>query len=234
MAITLEDVVKKLNDLSPNARDLSQGQIAIFGVDGLRVLGIPTAELDRLVDEIGAPSHDLANDLWFSDIYEARVLACSLADPNALTDERIDDIASRSLPWMLIDLCCLKVLSKTTSFIKKATEWSESDDTRFVYTGFRLIAIAASQMPDDDERAMGFFDRSLFTARKQASINDDRVSKSVSNALKQIGRRSREWHEAAVETCKEIAMQDSRAARWVASQSLADLLSSDTKKGFSN
>lgn len=227
-----EEVIKRLTDLSPGAKDFTQGQSAIFGVSGMRIMGIPAGELEKLADEIGAPAHEIARDLWSSDVYEAKVLACLLADPTKMTDDRIDAIATARLPWVLIDLCCLKVISKTSAAVKKATEWSESDDVHFIYSGFKLAGIIAAQMPSDDSREMGFFDRCLFAARKQASVDDPHVSKAVSTALKLIGKRSTAWYEAAIETCKEIAMQNSRPAKWVASQTLADLLNTETSKVF--
>ena len=232
MRPTAESVTERLIQMSGKGTDLSGQKRHIFGMEDLRVLDIPHERLVSLAEEIGTPNQPLAVALWQSDLYEAKILSCILTDPAALTEEMLDDWASRITSWILCDYYCSKAIWKTPFAMKKAIEWAESDDDWHVYAGFSLIGVLAFRLPAGDPNELGFFDRSLFIARKQASRSEMNVPKAISSALKVIGVRSSEWHEAAVETCEEIALQPSEAAKWVASQALGDLLSSETLKAL--
>jgi 3-methyladenine DNA glycosylase AlkD len=54
------------------------------------------------------------------------------------------------------------------------------------------------------------------------------VRKAVNWALRNIGKRNHALHKAAVASARRIAKQDSRAARWVASDALRELASPKT------
>jgi hypothetical protein len=127
--------------------------------------------------------------------------------------------------------CCRGEMIWETQFAKKkAVEWAESSDDWRIYAGFSLISELAYRIPAGDPDELGFFDRSLFIARKQASRSENNIPKAVSAAIRAIGTRSGDWREAAVEACEEIAMQPSETAKRVASQALGDLLSSEIGK----
>jgi 3-methyladenine DNA glycosylase AlkD len=49
------------------------------------------------------------------------------------------------------------------------------------------------------------------------------VKKAVNWALRQIGKRNRNLHEAAVVVAKRLRESESKAARWVASDALREL-----------
>ncbi len=230
MRPTAESVTERLIQMSGKGTDLSGQKRHIFGMEDLRVLDIPHERLVSLAEEIGTPNQPLAAALWQSDLYEARILSCILTDPAALTEQMVDEWASSITSWVVCDYCSSKAIWRTPFARKKAVEWAESDDDWYVYAGFSLIGVLALRLLAGDSDELGFFDRSLFIARKQASRTNMKVPRAISFTLKAIGTRSRDWHEAAVETCEEIAMQPSETAKWIASQALGDLLSSETLK----
>ncbi|MDL2263722.1 DNA alkylation repair protein [Synergistaceae bacterium OttesenSCG-928-I11] len=232
MKSTAVTVTEKLIRMSGKTTDLSEEKRHIFGMEGLRVLDIPHERLVAFAEEIGMPDQPLATALWQSDLYEARILSCILMDPAALTEPLLDEWAAGITSWVVCDYCCSKAIWKTPLAEKKAVEWAEGKDDWHIYAGFSLIGVLAFRLAADDPNELGFFDRSLFIARKQASQPQVNVSRAISSALKSIGTRSRDWHEAAVETCEEIAMQPSETAKWVASQALGDLLSSEIAKAI--
>ena len=49
------------------------------------------------------------------------------------------------------------------------------------------------------------------------------VKKGVNWALRQIGKRNRRLNREAIRVAKQIQRQDSRAARWIASDALREL-----------
>ena len=64
-----------------------------------------------------------------------------------------------------------------------------------------------------------------YLLRVQEESNDDRhnVKKGVNWALRQIGKRNRVLNRDAIRMAPVIRKQDSRAARWIASDALREL-----------
>jgi 3-methyladenine DNA glycosylase AlkD len=222
------EIIEKLNDMAESGGDLSEskrGQLDLFGICGMRFLDIPHEKLLSLREEIGHPSHDLAVELWESDHYEAKILSCMLSDPDEITEKQADDLAEGLSSWMLREYFCGKILWRLPFAMKKAAEWADSETETVLCAGFNLMASIACHASEMTKREPGFFDNALFLARKHASDARPSVRRSVSSALAMIGRIDRGWHEAAIETAEEIAMQPSASARWVASQALGELRS---------
>lgn len=218
------DIIARLNAMARREPADSAHRDDIFGVGKMGFLDIPYAELAALARDLGAPRHDLAQALWSSGGYEAKILSCLLEDPSGLTEEGVDAWADSFDSWVVCDYCCNSLLWQTRFAMKKAIEWAGSDRETLQYAGFSLIAALAANLPADGEE-IGFFDTALFYARKYASSPNRHVQKAVSTALQQIGKRSAFWHEAVVDTAEEIAAQPSESSRWVASQTFAELKS---------
>ncbi|MDR3354093.1 MAG: DNA alkylation repair protein [Synergistaceae bacterium] len=230
------EIIDKLNDMAELKDDLSEskrGQLDLFGIRDMRFLDIPHDKLISLAEEIGYPSHDIAVELWKSNQYEAKILSCMLSDPNEITEKQADDLAEGLSSWMLREYFCGKILWKLPFALKKAAEWADSETEAVLCAGFNLMASIASHTSEMIAKCEpGFFDNALFLARKHAADIRPAVMKSISSALAMIGRINRSWHEAAIETADEIAMQRSTSARWVASQALGELMSTRVSSLF--
>ena len=61
--------------------------------------------------------------------------------------------------------------------------------------------------------------------RRESTDERNFVKKAVNWALRQIGKRNSKLNRAAIKTAKEIQKQDSKAARWIASDALRELKS---------
>lgn len=227
------ELIQRLDNMANNPETFSSNEWDIFGMGGMKILNIPHDDLVELAEEVGTPNQPLAVELWDSDRYEAKILSCLFTDPEELTEDLLDEWVPEIQSWIVCEYCCNKVIWKAPFAMKKAAEWSESEDDALISAGFSLTGALAANLPSGAEGELGFFDRALFTARKQASRPGSITPKSISSALKLIGVRNRDWHEAAVETCDEIAAQPSDTAKWVASQALAELMTSGLRKAFS-
>ena len=76
----------------------------------------------------------------------------------------------------------------------------------------------ARQEADD-----GRFVKFLSVIKRQATDERNYVKKAVNWALRQIGKRNAHLNELAIETAERIQKQDSKAARWIASDALREL-----------
>ncbi|MDR1943766.1 MAG: DNA alkylation repair protein [Synergistaceae bacterium] len=204
-------------------------KLGLFGMDKLNFLDIPHDKLLKLAEEIGAPQHELAVELWNNGSYEAKLLSCMFCEPSKVTKDQADTLARGVNSWIICEYCCSKLLWKLPFAMKKSLEWADSGDDTLSCVGFSLMAALAANLPPSAANELGFFDNALFYARKHASDANLDVRRAITSALHQIGKRNRDWHEAAIETAEEIGAQPCEAARWVATQSLGELKSTKFK-----
>ena len=226
------EIMRRLNPMANQETSVPDGQLDIYGINKLRFLDIPYKRLVDMAREIGIPQHELALELWNSDQYEAKILSCILSDPAQLTEQQADEWSQSLESWIICEFCCGRMLWQMPFALKKAVEWADGKLTTVRCAGFTLIASIAANLPPGAANELGFFDYSLFLARKHAADESIEVRRAVSPALQQIGKRGRDWYEAAVEAAEEIAAQPIDAAKWVASQTLGELLSSRVARTF--
>lgn len=204
--------------------------MARFGIAGADTLGVPMSVLRPmartfrpLVRENPDEAHATANQLWNSGIHEARILAGLIDPPELITPNQADDWVADFDSWDVCDQVCA-VFARTTFAYQKAAEWSTADPVFTRRAGFVVIAwLAVHDKKADDEEIIGLLPLAV------SGAVDDRnfVKKSVSWALRQVGKRSATCHLAALTTCEEILAThpDSRSARWVARDALRELRS---------
>ncbi|MCK4964859.1 MAG: DNA alkylation repair protein, partial [Dehalococcoidia bacterium] len=167
-------------------------------------------------------NHALAQELWASDIHEARILASMIDDPSMATEEQLESWVKDFDSWDVCDQCCMNFFEKTGFAYRKAVEWSESDEEFVKRAGFVLMArLAVSDKKADDKQ----FEALLPIVRREAYDNRNFVKKAVNWALRQIGKRNAILNRKAIETAEEIQKMDSRSAKWIASDAIRELTS---------
>jgi 3-methyladenine DNA glycosylase AlkD len=213
-----EDILRKLRALSnPKAVEV----MARFGINPEKTFGVSIPNLRRMAKEIGK-NHFLAQQLWFSGIHEARILASMIDDPNQVTGKQMDSWIKDFNSWDVCDQCCMNLFSKISMAWEKAIEWTKHKKEFEKRAGFVLMAcLAWYDKKSPDKKFLVF----LPVIKREA--NDDRnyVKKAVNWALRNIGKRNLNLNKKAIETAKEIQKMDSRSARWVASDAIRELTS---------
>jgi 3-methyladenine DNA glycosylase AlkD len=69
------------------------------------------------------------------------------------------------------------------------------------------------------------FMRFLPIIKREATDNRNFVKKAVNWALRQIGKRNTFLNKAAIQTAQQIQDMDSKTAKWIASETLQELIS---------
>jgi len=184
-----------------------------------RRLGVSVLDMRKLAKEIGK-DHDLALDLWKTDIVEGRIVAAMVDDPDKLTEEQMEDWVKDINSWDVCDQLCMNLFEKNQLAWKKIVDWSERDEEFVKRTAFSLIACLAwhDKMASDDK-----FIELLPVIIRGATDERNFVKKAVNWALRNIGKRNLKLNEAAINTAKEIQRLNSKAARWIASDALREL-----------
>ena len=220
--MTATEILQHLQSLS-NSDNVAG--MARFGIHAKTVYGVSLPDLKRLARQIGK-DHLLAQELWSSGVHEARLLACFIEDPGAVTRRQMDRWASGFDNWAVCDGCCLHLFAKVPFAQEKAAAWCIRNDEFVRRAGFSMMAVLTVH---DRKAADALFLRWLRLIKDASSDERNFVKKAVNWALRQIGKRNPRLNKAAVGTAKEIQKLNSTSARWIAADALRELLSDEVQ-----
>lgn len=189
-----------------------------FSVDNSKALGVSLPNLRKIAKNI-KKDHQLALDLWATGLHECRVLASLVDDPKLVTPEQMDSWAADFYSWDVCDQVCGNLFDRTPFAIEKALEYSRSKKEYIKRAGFVLMAEFAVH----DKRANDDAFMPLFPVIEREAWDDRNfVKKAVNWALRQIGKRNKNLGQAAKECALRIAQQETKAAKWIAKDALAE------------
>jgi 3-methyladenine DNA glycosylase AlkD len=198
--------------------------MARFGISSKNTLGISVPALRKMARDIGR-SHTLAQELWSSEIHEARLLAGFIDEPDKVTQEQMEEWAAGFDSWDVCDQVCSNLFDKTPFAYGKAVEWSGRQEEFVKRAGFVLMAaLAVHDKKAPDEKLAAFLPLIFRESKDERNF----VRKAVNWALRQIGKRNSNLHGKALKTAEEILTLDSKSARWVANDAIREL----EKKAF--
>ncbi len=170
--------------------------MARYGIVAAKVYGVSVANIRALAKQLGR-DHDLADELWRTGWYEARLLAAFVDDPKLVTPAQMDRWAAEFENWADCDTLCFHLFDKTPHAFAKIDQWA-SDEREFVRrAAFALLASVA--LHDKKAADEPFLERLPLI---EAAATDPRnfVKKGVSWALRGIGgRKSPALKAAALE-----------------------------------
>jgi 3-methyladenine DNA glycosylase AlkD len=190
-----------------------------FGIENTKALGIPIPEL-RKVGKTLAKSHSLALALWDSGFHEARILASLVDEPALVTPQQVDKWVGDFNSWDICDQVCGNLFDRTPFAAEKAIYFASRQEEFVKRAGFVLMAEFAvhnKKAPD------AFFIDFLPIIEREAWDNRNFVKKAVNWALRQIGKRNNSLRVAAIETAERILLQNSKAAKWIATGAISEL-----------
>lgn len=196
-----------------------------FGIRVDNAKGVSAPALHALARKIGR-SHLLAGQLWASAIFEARVVAALIDEPDKVTRAQMDRWARDLDSWAVCDACCCYLFRKTPFAWDKAVQWAGRKPEFVKRAGFALMAYLAVH---DTEAADERFARLLPVIERESDDDRPFVRKAVNWALRQIGKRNARLHPTAVEAAERIWRRGTRSARWIAADALRELRSEQVR-----
>lgn len=193
--------------------------MARYGIAAREALGISAGPLRAMARRIGR-NHALAGQLWATGIFEARLLAAFVAEPDRLTRRQARAWAGDFENWADCDGVCIHLFRKAPFAHAFAVECCRRKNEFVKRTGFTLMATLAVHDKTAADRV--FLD---YLSRVAEAASDERngVKKAVNWALRQIGKRNPGLQCAAIRTAESIRKQGTPAARWIASDALREL-----------
>lgn len=220
--MTVAEILKKLESLgSPeNVAGMKR-----YAIDTPSVFGVTSPVLKQLARDIKKQTHDrhlLAQQLWDTGNYEGRVIAFLIDDPKRVTNEQMEAWAAGFDNWATVDGTCSYLFCRTPHAYAKAFEWADRDEEFVKRAAFSLMAyLTVHDKKADDEKFAAF----LPVIESHSDDERNFVKKAVNWALRQIGKRSMYLNKLAIETAERVKAQNSKPARWIASDALRELRS---------
>jgi 3-methyladenine DNA glycosylase AlkD len=201
---------------SKRARD---EMLSRYGITAAKAFGVSMSMMQQLAKRLGR-DHELADALWATGWYEARILTSFVDDPARVTAAQMDRWARDFDNWAICDTLCFHLFDRTPHAWRKVEQWSRRKEEFVKRAGFALLASVALH---DKKVNDGPFLRSLALIEREASDERNFVKKGVSWALRAVGRRNHVLNAASVELARRLADSPEPAARWVGRGALKEL-----------
>jgi 3-methyladenine DNA glycosylase AlkD len=190
-----------------------------FGITAAKALFVPVGTIRAIARDLG-PDQALAEALWDTGWYEARLLAAFVGEPERVTVALMDRWARDFDNWGVCDTVCFHLFDRVPRAWGRIGAWATRPEEFVKRAAFALLACLALH---DRERPEAAFASALPLCERAATDDRHLVKKAVSWALRAIGRRSGALRQATLDTARRLAASDDTAARWVGRDVLRDL-----------
>ncbi|MBO9622080.1 MAG: DNA alkylation repair protein [Sphingomonas sp.] len=215
----MDRIAQAIDELERLARPGVAEGMARYGIATAdRVVGVRIGDIRALAKRMGR-DQPLAEALWGAGIYEARLLACFVADPKAMTPELMDRWTGDFDNWATCDTACFHLFDKTPYALAKVREWAQREEEFVRRAGYVLLASLAIHAKKLGDRELAAF---LPLIDEAADDARNFVKKGVSWALRALGHR-RGLHEEAVALAEILAASREPTRRWIGKDALRDL-----------
>jgi 3-methyladenine DNA glycosylase AlkD len=197
-----------------------------YGIHTDKAMGVSMAVMQKVAKPL-APDHALAQALWLTGWYEARMLACLIDDPALVTPKQMDRWRADFDNWAIVDTVCFKLFDRVPGAFAKVEQWATLNEEFGRRAAFALLASLALHGHGEDAD----FRRGL--ALIEAAATDERnfVKKGVNWSLRAIGsKRSPALRAAARKLAERLAAQADKTARWIGKDALRAFAKADKSK----
>jgi 3-methyladenine DNA glycosylase AlkD len=222
----VEDQVEfALTWLKRHSSKAARDGMARFAIPSDHAYGVGMKDIKGLGKTLGR-DQPLAAALWASGVYEARMLASFVGDPERLTAAQMDRWCKEFDSWAICDAMCFNLFDRTPHAWTKVAEWSRRRNEFEKRTGFALLwSLTVHDKTAGDEA----FEQGLRLIEREAGDDRNFVKKAANMALRAIGKRNRTLNAAAVAVARRLAASQDATARWIGKDALRELTSPGVK-----
>ncbi len=190
-----------------------------FGITGAESYGLSMPQLKSIAKSVGK-NHALAQELWATQIREARHIAVMIAEKDKVTEMMMEKWVMDFDSWDIVDNCCSRLFCRAPFAYSKVTEWSALKREFEKRAAFSLMAFLAVNDKKQSDKA---FEEFLEIIIRESDDQRNFVKKAVNWALRQIGKRNIRLCNKAIAVCKTIHAKGDAASRWIANDALREL-----------
>ncbi|RWC34303.1 MAG: DNA alkylation repair protein [Mesorhizobium sp.] len=194
-----------------------------YGIKIDRALGISHG-VQRQIARTIKRNHERAFELWGTGIMEAQFIASVTADPQRFSVEDARRWAASFDSWDIVD--GVSDLFVDTDAWKELIAEFAADEREFVRrTAFAMMAWSVVHRKKEPEATFLAF---LPIVEAHATDSRNFVKKAVNWALRSIGKRSMDMHDAALSVAERLAQSTDRTARWIGKDAVRELTDAKT------
>jgi 3-methyladenine DNA glycosylase AlkD len=170
----------------------------------LRSYGIGLTRLRALAKRIGR-DHELARQLWQTDVYDARVISLLIDEPGRVTREQAEQQVEQLGSGMLSHVfsSCDATLAKVPFVVDLADEWIRSGDAVRRGCGYGLLyeisKFAGKKAPDEK-----YFLDHIESIDRYIDGESSDLRLAMGSALMGIGKRSATLNAAALRVAERV------------------------------
>src|SRR5688572_23386893 len=117
-----------------------------YAIPNAHALGVRMADIQKLGKQLGR-DHALAQALWTTGVYEARMLCAYVDDPARVTVAQMDAWAGDFDNWAICDTLCFALWVRTPHAFASIRRWSGHRDEYVKRAAFALLASVALKDP---------------------------------------------------------------------------------------
>jgi 3-methyladenine DNA glycosylase AlkD len=193
--------------------------MARYGIPSEGAYGVTVGELRAFAKGID-PDHRLAQGLWSSGRYEARMLAAFVDDPAAVTGGQMNAWADEFDSWAICDTVCFALLDRTPHAWSRVRAWSGA---RALFKKRAAFGLLWGLTVHDRAAPDSAFLACLRLIETGALDDRDLVKKGVDMALRGLGKRNETLRRAAVTLAGRLASASEGSKAWIGRSALREL-----------
>jgi len=210
-----------LDWLKRHSSKATRDGMARYAIPSESAFGVSMSNIQLLAKSLGR-SHELAEALWNTHWYEARLLAAYVDEPARVTAAQMDRWCRDFDNWAVCDTICFALFDRTPHAWRKVEQWSRSRDEFVKRAAFALLwGLTVHDKIANDAS----FVRGLLLVERAASDERHFVMKAVNMALRAIGKRNSALNTSALAVARRLAASPQAAARWVGQDAVRELTS---------
>lgn len=214
-------VDESLEWLKRHSTKATRDGMARYAIPSDHAYGVAMKDIKALGKTLGR-NHPLALQLWATGVYEARMLASFVGDPDALTPAQMDRWCKDFDNWAFCDAMSFNLFDRSPHAWSKVDQWSRRRNEFEKRTAFALLW---SLSVHDKKAANEQFINGLALIEREAGDDRNFVKKAVNMALRAVGKRNRTLNAAAVTVARRLSESENPAAKWVGREALRELTS---------
>ena len=213
------EVDSALKWLKSHSTRATRDGMARYGIPSDNALGVAMKDIKALGTKLGR-NQELAEALWETGVYEARMLCSFVGDPERLTSAQMDRWCRDFDNWAICDTMCFNLFDRTPHAWAKVVQWSTKRGEFEKRTAFALLwSLAMHDRSAGDKQ----FVQGLVLIERAADDERNFVKKAVNMALRAIGKRNPALNAAAVAAARRLSESSDETARWISRDALGEL-----------
>ncbi len=200
--------------------------MARYGIPSTKAFGVTVGELKGYSKKIGK-DHSLAEGLWKSEWYEARMMAAFIDDPHEVNARQMDRWAGEFDSWAICDTVCFALFDRTPHAWSKVHAWAGA---RAEFKKRAAFALLWGLSVHDKEAPNEQFLRCLPLVETGSLDVRDYVKKGVDMALRALGKRNLVLRDAAIGLATRLCDSTEGAQSWIGRSTQRELTKTMRRK----